>query len=262
MPAGAVRVEVVSLDGTLITVDGESVGDAAHEVTATTVIEVGRHATVRVVPPGTGSVAAELKAGEGALADGLTRLGVVSHADAIAPSNNAKSANEAVRGQKRQVNMLCVADPVIGLAVGGAALRAILSTQPVDAAEEAAPLDLPALEAAQTRCSEDERKTLGRHNATVAQLRDVEEASRKLGLKLAGAGRDLANARAQITTLLQVESKPELETDLAAARSELADRLRDRVAAEHAPGQCEEMQRLGRVAAQHLAQRARRQIAS
>ena len=68
--AGAVRVEVVSLDGTPVTLNGEAAGVAAREVTTTTVIEVGRYATVRIVPPGTGSAAAELKAAEGALVAG------------------------------------------------------------------------------------------------------------------------------------------------------------------------------------------------
>ena len=236
LSAGAVRVEVVSLDGTTVTVDGVPAGAAAHEVTATTVIEVGRHARVRVVPPGTGSAAAELKAAEGALAAGLSRLGVASYADAVARNNDAKSAGEAVKGLKRQVDTLCVADPVIGLAAGGAALRALLSTRTTDTAEEGAPVDLPALEAAQTLCSEEERTAQGRHNASLEQLRVVEEASRKLGLDLASADRDLANARAQLTSLVQAKSKPELETDLAAARSELADRLRERIAAEQAVG--------------------------
>ena len=234
--AGAVRVEVVSLDGTPVRVDGELAGDAAQEVTATTVIEVGRHAMVRVVPPGTGSAAAELKAAEGALAAALSRLGVASYTDAIARNNNAKSAGEAVKGLKQQADTLCVADPVIGLAAGGAALRALLSTRTIDTAEEGAPVDLPALEAAQTLCSEKERTAHGRHNASVEQLRAVEETSRKLGLELAGADRDLVNARAQLTSLVQPKSKPELEADLAAARSELADRLRDRIAAEQAVG--------------------------
>ena len=234
--AGAVRVEVVSLDGTAVTVDGEPASDAAHEVTATTVIAVGRHATVRVVPPGTGSAAAELRAAEGALAAGLSRLGVASYADAVARSTDAKSAGEAIKGLKRQVDTLCDADPTIELAAGEAALRALLSTTPTDTAEEGAPVDLPALEAAHTRCSEEERTALGRHNVAVAQLRVVEETSRKLGLDLAGADRDLANAQSQLNSLVQVKGKPELEAELAAAQGELADRLRDRLAAEQAVG--------------------------
>ena len=168
--AGAVRVEVVSLDGTLVTLDGQPASGAAHEVTATTVIEVGHHATVRVVPPGTGSAAAELKAAESALAAGLSQLGVASYADAVARSNDAKSAGEAVKGLKRQVDTLCVADPVIELAAGEVPLRALLSTRTTDTAQEGAPVDLPALEAAQARCSEEERMALGRHNAAVEQF--------------------------------------------------------------------------------------------
>lgn len=138
--AGAVRVEMTSLDGTPVTIDGEPMSDAARQVTAATLIEVGRHATIRVVPPGTGSAAAEMQAAEGALASAEARLGVASYADAVARANDARSAGEAVKGLKRQVDTLCVADPTIGLAAGGTALRALLAKEADETAEEGRPL--------------------------------------------------------------------------------------------------------------------------
>lgn len=232
--AGSVRVEVVSHDGTPVIIDGQPAGDAAREITAATVIEVGRHATVRVVPPGTGSAAAKLMADEGALTAELSRTGVASYVDAVARSNDARSAGQAIKGLKRQVDTLCVADPVITLAAGGAALRSLMATQAAETSEEGVPADLAGLEASQTRCAENERTELGRHNAAVEQLRLVEEASRKLGVELAGAARDRANARAQLSALVQRKGKAELEAELVVARSQLAERLRDRLAAEQA----------------------------
>ena len=234
--AGAVRVEVTSLDGTPIAIDGEPMGDAAREVTAATLIEVGRHATIRVVPPGTGSAAAELKAAEGALAAAEARLGVASYADAVARANDARSASEAVKGLKRQVDTLCVADQTIGLAAGGAALRALLAKEVADEAEEQAPVDVPGLEAAQILRSEEERSALGRHTVAAEQLRTAEEMSRKHGLEAAGAARDLANARTQLAALTSARSRTDLEADLVAAEAEMAERLRDRVAAEQTVG--------------------------
>ncbi|PCG09834.1 hypothetical protein COA17_08330 [Sphingomonas ginsenosidimutans] len=234
--AGAVRVEVTSLDGTPVTMDGEPMSDAAREVTAATMIEVGRHATIRVLPPGTGSAAAEMKAAEGALASAEARLGVASYADAVARANDARSAGEAVKGLKRQVDNLCVADPTIGLAAGGAALRALLAKEADETAEEDTPVDVPGLEAAQILRSEEERSALGRHNVAVEQLRTAEETSRRLGLEAAGAARDLANARTQLAALTGARSRADLEANLVAAEAEVAERLRDRVAAEQAVG--------------------------
>lgn len=234
--AGAVRVEMTSLDGTPVTIDGEPMSDAARQVTAATLIEVGRHATIRVVPPGTGSAAAEMQAAEGALASAEARLGVASYADAVARANDARSAGEAVKGLKRQVDTLCVADPTIGLAAGGTALRALLAKEADETAEEGTPLDVPGLEAAQILRSEEERSALGRHNVAVEQLRATEETSRKLGLEAAGAARDLANARTQLAALTGARSRTDLEADQVAAQAEMAERLRDRVAAEQAVG--------------------------
>lgn len=234
--AGAVRVEVASLDGTPVTIDGEPLVDGPREITAATLIEVGSHATVRVTPPGTASAAVELKAAEDALTAALSRYEVASYVDAVTRANEAKSAAEAVNALKRQVDTLCVADPVIGLAAGSAALRALLSLQSDNTAHADNPVDLTAIEAEQTRCAEAERASLGRHSVTVEQLRTVDETARTLGLALAGADRDVANARTQLASLIQVKSKAELEADLLAARAELAERLRDRVAAEQAVG--------------------------
>lgn len=234
--AGAVRLEFISRDGTPITVDGEPAPDTPSEITAATVIEVGRHATVRIFPPATGSAAAGLKAAEGALATELARHDLSTYAGAVTRSQDARSAATQVKGLQRQIATLCVADPAIGLAAGSAALRALLSTAALEPIDEVPSLDLAALESDQTRCSEAERAAVGRHNAAVEQLRSVEEEARKLELERAGAGRDLANARTQLASLGQVSSKADLEIELAAAKEELAERVRDRVAAEQATG--------------------------
>ncbi len=232
--AGAVRVEISSRDGTPVRVAGEQAGDGTREITSATLIEVGEHAVIRVIPSGVGSAAAQLTVAQNALATALTRHGVASYADAVARSDAGKAAGQAVAALKRQIGTLCTADPAIGLAAGAAALRTLVSNAAPSEVGEGPPVDLAGAEAEFSRCSEAERAASGRHDAAMIKLRAVEDAARTLGIALAGAERDLANAKVQLASLTQPRSKAELEGDLADARRELAARLQGRDAAEHA----------------------------
>ena len=234
--AGAVRVELASLDGTVFRVDGGAAGDGSREVTSATEIEVGDHAVIRVVPAGAGSAEARLKAAEEELAAALVRCGVASYADGTARTNAAKSAVDAAKGLQRQIETLCAADPVIGLNAGGTALRALVATAVADIDEAGSPVDLVEAEAGLARCSEAERTALGRHNAAVADLGSIEETTGKLGIALAGAERDLANARTQLDAVTRQKPKSELEAELLDAKRQLAERLRDRSAGEQTVG--------------------------
>lgn len=232
--AGAVRVEITSHDGTPIRVDGEQVESGGREVTSPTVIDVGEHVSLRVIPAGAGSAAAELTIAENALAVGLSRHGVAAYADAVARASAAKVALEGAKATKRQIDTLCVADAVIGLASGPAALRALLSTAETEGAGDGNAIDLAGAEAELALSSEAERVVSGQHSAAITHLRTVDETARKLSISLAGAERDLENARTQVKALTQPKGKVELDVDLGGARRVLAERLRDRDAAAQA----------------------------
>ena len=232
--AGAVRVEITSHDGTPIRVDGEQVESGGREVTSPTVIDVGEHVSLRVIPAGAGSAAAELTIAENALAVGLSRHGVAAYADAVARASAANAALEGAKATKRQIDTLCVADAVIGLASGPAALRALLSTAETEGAGDGNAIDLAGAEAELALSSEAERVVSGQHSAAITHLRTVDETARKLRISLAGAERDLENARAQVKALTQPKGKVELDVDLGGARRVLAERLRDRDAAAQA----------------------------
>lgn len=234
--AGAVRVEVVSRDGTAVRIDGDLAGEGPREVTSETVFEVGVHATIRVMPPASGSATAQLQAAEAALANALSRQGAASYPDAMALSNAAKIATQAVNASRRQIETLCAADPVLGLGSGASALRGIASEASAQDGDYDATIDIGAAEAELARIAEAERLAVGRHNAAVIDLHTVEQSFGKLGIELAGAQRDETNARAQLAALLQAKPKAELETDLIDARGELAARLREKAAAEQAVG--------------------------
>lgn len=232
--AGAVRVEITSRDGTLIRVDGKQVESGGREVTSPTIIDVGEHASLCVIPAGAGSAVAELTAAKNALAVGLSQHGVATYADAVARASAAKAANDSVKATQRQIETLCVADALIGLASGPAALRAFLSTAEAEAAGDSDAGDLSGAEAELTRLSEAERVASGQHSAAITDLRAVDETARTLGITLAGAERDLENARAQLKALTQPKGKAELDVNLDEARRVLAERLRDRDAAAQA----------------------------
>ena len=234
--AGAVRVEVAGRDGTAIRVNGEQVRDGALDITVETRIEVGDHASLRIIPAGTGSATATLSEAERALAAALAAHGVESHAAALARDADAKAASEAIKALTRQIATLCVADPPISLEAGAAQLRAFLATVEDEDADDHHVPDLAAAEASGSECLEAERVAIGRHNAGVAALRGVEKRAAELGGDLVGAERDLANARARLNDLTRSRAKPDIEAELAQAREELAERLRSRTAAEQAVG--------------------------
>ena len=234
--AGAVRVEVTSRDGTAIRFDGEQVGDGALDIAGETMIEVGDHATLRVVPAGAGSATAALSEAKRALAAALAAHGVESHAAAAARDADARAAADGVKALTRQIETLCVADSLIGLEAGAVQLRAYLSTvRDDDAADHHVP-DLAAAEASASARLDAERVAIGRHNVAVVALRAAEKKSAELGAALAGAERDLVNAQGRLDDLTRSRAKPEVEAELAEARLELAERLRSRAAAEQAVG--------------------------
>lgn len=232
--AGAVRLEIEVHDGTSISLDGGVVRAGTHEITRPTAIAVGDHASIRIIPPGAGSAAAQLQAAEAKLGAALKGQGVESYADAIARNDVARGAGEGAKAVARQIATLCVADPVLKLEAGPAALRALLATAKPDVTSDETPADVSEAVVALARTAENERVADGRHEAALKRLRNAEGVSLTQSSALAGAERDLQNAQDQLRRLVEATSKDELVADLALARQELARRAADKDTADQA----------------------------
>ena len=156
-----------------------------------------------------------MKGGGGELAAAGALLGGASYADAVARANDARSAGEAVKGLKRQVDTLCVADLTIGLAAGGTALRALLAKEADETAEEDTPVDVPGLDAAQVRPPEHDPPALARDQCAVDQPRAIHSTPRKPGPVAP------VSARCAATTVKPTTAGPRVNTGKVRATAQM-----------------------------------------
>lgn len=218
LDAGATRIEVERHDGTVITADGKPVEGAIDAVRETR-IDVGGHATVVVRPPvsGTAAAGAAHETSLERLSNALSSAGVRDVADARHKVEAARVAGQALEAVRFQIATLCVADPIIRLAAGAAALRALsIPDQQATEGPGEAP-DLPVLEAAAREAGAAESAAEIAHEVAESALKECEDRHHSLTLAQATASADHANARAQLE---EIETRtPPGPTEVAAAEA-------------------------------------------
>lgn len=226
--ANAVAVNVQIHDETAIRIDGAPAGPGLRPLGGRTVIEIGRHATLTLLPSAADGVSAAAREGaaEDALATTLARHRVNSLADAVSRNELARRAADRVAGIRRQITTLCVAETTIGLDAGPAALKLLvssLSKVPPPEEDIAASADFAALDAALSAAIDAEQETVGRHEVATEALRQSETETAERRRKIALAERDLETASAQLEQMTAggVET---LETKVLNLREELQRR--------------------------------------
>lgn len=221
LDAGATRIEVDVHDDTAVTIDG-SPAAASVEVTAASTLLVGRHATIRVLPPagGLASARADWETARGKLFDALAAHGCDSVASARAKADDGKFASQEMKSIALRIDALCPADPIIGLSAGRPALKALEIPEAVPA--KAGVVDVAALEAALSRANEAEAGYEGRHQASGEALREAERRHQEIAIENAKAGAEAASAEASLADLSSRTSADQVAVELAEARRLLA----------------------------------------
>jgi uncharacterized protein YhaN len=235
--AGAVTLELNRLDTTPVAFNDEAAVDGVHQIDQLTMVRIGDHAVLTITPPGQGmgsATAARLSA-EQALAAARERTGFASAAAAATQNQQARSASEKVSALRRQIETLCVADPILNLVAGAAALRQLLGELPEErqTVEDSMP-DLGPAEEALRMAIEAEQEALGRHEAMTAALKTSEQAQVERQRVRALAGRDLETAERQHNELTRERRREVVATDLQTAREDAQRLAAALTAAEHA----------------------------
>lgn len=228
LEAGATRIEIERHDGTRVSVNGAPLETDFIDATSETRIDVGAHITFVVRPSSAGvvSAAAAHEAARDRLADALKSAGVRDVAEARDQVETTREAVQLLEMVRLQVSTLCVADPVISLAAGAAALKAFDLPVHDPEAETADVPDISALEEAAAEAIEAENAAQIEHEVAEAALKDFEQRHTTLKLKQATAVADDMTAVAQLEALEKRTPREETRAAAVTASQALA-RARD-----------------------------------
>lgn len=225
---GAVAVEIELLSDVALTVDGQAAEPGRRDLVRPTELLVEKAARIVVTPPGATGLAAEseLKSAEAALASALAPLGSETVAAARARAERAANAIEEIASLRQQIERFCPGEPVLGLAPGSAALKALLIDlgDVADTAPDGPAVDLAALEAALQSAREEEQTARTRLEAQQAVAHEHDKTLARLGAERADLARGLGQARQTLEAAEQEGDLQAVEASCLALKEELARR--------------------------------------
>lgn len=183
-------------------------GSATLSVTTQLTLELPGVASIEVEPPPSGEGAqVRLRAAERERDDGLARLGVTSISEARQKARARAEDEQALSTASAQIEAICVADPVLDIDAGFAALKAALADakRPASAAPPApAGADTLLSESAFQDLRAEERRATAKWESALAALQALEVKQVELASEVA---RHAAEERRQAQELaLDVES--------------------------------------------------------
>lgn len=192
---GAVAVEIDLLSEVTLTIDGQTVQAGRREVVRPTEFVLEKVARIVVSPlSATGLAAeAELKSAEAALKAALESLGTETVIAARTRAERAANAIEEIASLKQQIERLCPGEPMLTLASGSAALKAMLADlgDTDDIQPEGLAVDLVTLEAAFQLAREEEQAALARLDAQQVVAHDHDKTLARLGAERTDLARNL-----------------------------------------------------------------------
>jgi AAA domain len=206
---GAVGLDIELRGDVALLIDGDRVSAGHRDLVRPTEIVLDKVARIVLTPPSAGGLSAEanLRSAEEALTSALAALDVSNFAEARGRVERGEAAAQEIATLKQQIETLCPGEPVLALAPGSIALKALLSdlAGAADVMADEANIDVAALDAALQTFREEERVALARLEA--AQLAAHEEEKRLVQLQAerAAAARE-ADAATQSLVALQAEA--------------------------------------------------------
>lgn len=175
--AGTVKIDFDLADGVALRIDEQPSDASSIDILTTTRLTIGDAGSLVVRPPaGTGrSIEADRDAADQELAASLRKLGVASHAAAVARSERAATAARELKAVRAQIAAACPGDPAVGLARGADALRAFVASLGEDVAIVDAPADdIEKLESKVSHAKLEEATADGRHEESRKALSKAE----------------------------------------------------------------------------------------
>jgi chromosome segregation ATPase len=224
LAAGATTIELIGTTSS-VSLDGQPLGPGKRTLTGETRLNLGDEAELIIRPPSTLSGAeARLATATSKHASDLVRLDVESLGAARARNEKAREASAAVRTLTAKIDAVTMADDVLGLEAGPAALKAFASSADAKPIPEANPLaDISELR----RNAEDAESALGSaqgiHEARLAELQSLEGQDQPLAIAGAGAMSDLDNANDRVSEIESMPGFADLDRRVAELRQRAAD---------------------------------------
>ncbi len=162
-------------------------------------------ARIIVTPPSTGGLSAEanLRSADEALTAALEALDVSSYTAARGRAERALAAAQEIATLKKQVETLCPGEPVLTLAPGSTALKALLGdlTGVSDDVTVEASIDVVALDVTLQTAREEESVALAHLESKQLAAHEQEKRLVQLQAERAGAAREAEAARQGLLSL-------------------------------------------------------------
>ncbi len=226
--SGAVGVDIELLGDVALQVDGDGASAGRRDLVRPTEIVLQNVARIIVTPPSAGGLSAEanLHSAEEALTAALDALHVPSYSAARGRAERAAAAAQEIATLRKQVEALCPGEPVLTLAPGSNALKALLGdlTEVSDDVSGEEGIDVATLDATLQTAREEESVALAHLESAQLAAHEQEKKLVQLQAERAGAAREADAARQGLLALQAESDRDAIDKFRAEASEELARR--------------------------------------
>jgi hypothetical protein len=227
--AGAVGVDIELLGDVALQIDGDGASSGRRDLVRPTAIVLHNVARIVVTPPSAGGLSAEanLRSADEALTAALEAHDVPSYAAARGRAERALAAAQEIATLKQQVETLCPGEPVLTLAPGSTALKALLGgdlTGVSDDVTAEASIDVVALDATLQTAREEESVALAHLESAQLAAHEQEKVLVQIQAERASAAREAEAARQGLLALQAEADRDAINQVRREASEELARR--------------------------------------
>jgi uncharacterized protein YhaN len=226
--AGAVGVDIELLGDVALQIDGDGASAGRRDLVRPTAIVLHNVARIVVTPPSAGGLSAEanLRSADEGLTAALAALDIPSYAAARGRAEHALAAAQEIATLKQQVETLCPGEPVLTLAPGSTALKALLGdlTGVSDDVTSEASINVVALDETLQNAREEESVALAHLESAQLAAHEQEKRLVQIQVERAGAAREAEAARQGLLALQAEADRDAINQVRSEASEELARR--------------------------------------